>query len=120
MAYDIQGIVDPKEVVLINSLNKSLNESTDSLIKFIENQERLKKQFDETAKSTATAAEKAEKHKKTLDETAKHQQELEKQQKQLLDIETKLNTVNSQFRQTRKDKLCAILAAYLLVKDFII
>jgi len=107
MAYDIQGIVDPKEVEFIKNLNTNLNESTASLIKFLEKQSQYKKLIDEAAASTDNTNKKTNEYAKLLNKAADDQnkltataKDLETQQKQLTQTEAKLLTVNSEANKT--------------------
>lgn len=109
MAYDIVGIVDPKEVSNLQSLNTEIQNSTKSLIAFLELQGKLKSEINKVSESQTTATEKATNYQKIIDQTITSQNKLDAQSKILADTEKKLNAVNTEtnIELIKKKKLLA-------------
>jgi len=97
MAYDIEGIVNPAEIVTLKSLNTEINESTTALIKFLELQAKYKTSVDNVAGSNTNATQKINEYSKIINKASDEQNKLttlakehQKIQQQLVITEAKL------------------------------
>lgn len=112
MAYDIVGIVDPKEVSNLQSLNTEIQNSTKSLITFLELQGKLKTEINKVSESQSTATEKATNYQKIIDQTAISEKKLadlkikvEQTEKGLNDEYVKTTIRLQEANKAQKDRL---------------
>ena len=113
MAYDIEGIVNPAEIVTLKSLNTEINESTAALIKFLELQAKYKTAADNVAGSNTSATQKINEYSKIINKASDEQNKLttfakehQKIQQQLVATEAKIFASKSESnKQLIEEKL---------------
>jgi len=113
MAYDIEGIVNPAEIVTLKSLNTEINESTTALIKFLELQAKYKTSVDNVSTSNTSATQKINEYSKIINKASDEQNKLttlakehQKIQQQLVATEAKIFASKSETnKQLIEEKL---------------
>ena len=83
MAYDITGILDPKEIELLRTYHTQLNGLDADMLKFLQDVDKMKTSFDKTAKSQDDIKQKSSEYSKILNKAAEDQNKLVATTKQL-------------------------------------
>lgn len=124
MAYDIEGIVNPAEIVTLKSLNTEINESTTALIKFLELQAKYKTSVDNVAGSNSSATQKISEYTKIINKAADEQNKLtvlakehEKIQQQLVATEAKISASKSESNKKLIENRLEIQKQNQAIKD---